>query len=760
MPKNVLPNKVYPRGDQGTFVYSPDIAVYVDTGQDQYGIIDLSPYITNFTIQRNVNAPSSFMCSFDNKFARFDRVVRRMNKIIVFLKRVSWVQVFSGYIDVAPWQTVVPGDAMLQASCTLKRLMFTYWDPHSVEAQALYPKADIAGATNADSGAAATMFKLLRVVANWPKEQIQIQRIPQVWLQQASEILQKTKDEQLNDPDYGVIQRALSKLLTDDEWLGYPLGNSGTTIGDALGTSNASGVSNSAYTTGGSLAPGSTAIDEEWYKLVGVKTLPLVPPGFGHKPDRFGGHISDSRLATVPLAPGVKLRPDAAQSLQALLDDTKTNKARGSVNFAAYNVHKSYVSYETERADLENKLKHNNNKASIVCATNSCPAGISPHSWGVAIDFDPGTGSPDSQTMEHYGWVSTDADNITNPNHWEFVGNYRQGYPAFIRQSDAPKHQGRGPHGTWINTKGQFDWDKFGNRDKNADSANNVFKTTYFWPGFEVESAILTGKRAWINDVPLIQSITDMTAASMRDFQSAPNGDFTAYFPDRLGIYGKFAAMQVRDIEIVDFKLIIQDRSLVTHYVSVADMTTPEPHTGIDLDVLINAGYVTVEQPEVMRLLLGLPKDETPVGLGEWIMQRFGIRPRRDDNYDIWNVGFNYMIALHRFQEAWASQWNALVNFTFLPEIYPGMRIELVNYNIGVYVEQVAHTGSRTAGFSTIATVSTPMRKVNGKWKILPMEFDPAQFKVSSAFTNEDEFVVLDSTEFNPISGVSNKPVF
>ena len=61
-----LEHRVYPRGNQGTFIYSPDIAVYVST--DEYGIIDLSPFITQFTVQRNVNSLSSFICSFDNKF--------------------------------------------------------------------------------------------------------------------------------------------------------------------------------------------------------------------------------------------------------------------------------------------------------------------------------------------------------------------------------------------------------------------------------------------------------------------------------------------------------------------------------------------------------------------------------------------------------------------------------------------------------------------------------------------------------------------
>lgn len=724
-----LPHRVYPRGEQGTFVYAPDIAVYVST--DEYGIIDLSPYITSFTIQRNVNAPSSFMCTFDNKFSKFDRVIRRMNRVVVFLKRINWVQTFAGYVSVAPWETVVPGDAMLQADCTLKRLIYTYWDPHSAEAQALFPLVDASSATTVDSGAAATLFKLLTTIAAWPKNQIQIQKIPEIWLTQALSIMQHTKDDQINDPDYQAVLSSLKLLLTADGWLGFPMGSTDVTLGDTLGINSST---KSYKSNNGGMAP-ANGVDQEWYKLVGTKGTQLYPPHFGTKPEYLSGgpnvqsHLALSGVYDNSNKP-IALRPDAAYSLGKL---SEGNYLKG------FTITDSFISYDDQKRTITRSLNANNQQINTACANVPCPAGISPHGWGTAIDFD--VSSPSATVMNQFGWVQVSSGDggATNNNHWEFVGNYQQGYPAYVRASDKPVAQGRGSHVSYTNTKGQFDWQTWQNKDVNNNTASNAFKNTYFWPGpGDGMSNLLTGKRAWINDVPLIQSITDMAAAAMRDFQSGPNGDFVAFFPDRLGIYGKFAAMQVRDIEITNFNLIISDRQMVTHYVSVADMTNVDPQTGTDLDVFSNAGYVTVEQPEVMRLLLGLPQDQTPDGLGEWIMQRFGIRPRRDDNYDIWNPGYNYMIALHRFQEAWAAQWNAIVGFTFMPELFPGMRIELVNYNIGVYVEQITHSGTRTGGFTTTATVSSPMTKVNGEWKILSMEFDPAQFHADSGFANSN----------------------
>lgn len=741
-----LPSRVYPRGNQGTFIYAPDIAVYVST--DQYGIIDISPFVTQFTLQRVVNQPSSFMCQFDNKFSRFDRVIRRMDRIVVFMKRVQWVQVFAGYVDVAPWETVVPGDAQLMATCTLKRLIYTFWDPHSAEAVKLFPRGNISSSVDIDSGSAATMFRLLTTIAKWPQDQIHVQKIPEAWLAQAVEVLKKTQEEQINDPDNGQILKSLKRLLAEqgDDWLSYSVGNEGQTIGDLLDAAN----TNAGILLGGNLMDQS-GVEADWRKMVGKKNVANYP-NIGSPVERASGFVTEmggdlvssgvqfSASAGANAHTMVMLRPDAAASLKDLSGQEHLNGT----------VVAGYISYADQKQAINKALtatkNHNGGQTDIqeACSHVSCPAGQSEHGWGTTIDFAQGS-SPSGQTMEHYGWINVpDGDGGgSNPNHWTFVGNFQQGYPAYITAADKPQHKPGGypgaGGGSYTNTKGQFDWQSWDSKSANSNQANNVFKSTYFWPGIDTMSQALTGKRAWINDVPLMESVSDMAAASLRDFQSGPNGDFIAYFPDRLGVYGKFPAMQVRDIEITDFKLIISDRNLVTHYVSVADMTNPEPHTGIDLDVFINAGYVTVEQPEVLRLLLGLPQDQDPVGLGNWIMQKFGIRPKRDDNMDIWNPGFNYMIALHRFQEAWSAQWNALAGFTFMPEIYPGMRIELVNYNIGVYVEQVVHSGSRTSGFTTTATVSTPMTKKNGLWKLLPMEFDPAQFKADKAFTPEND---------------------
>ena len=708
-----LPTRIYRRGDQGTFIYAPDISVYVDT--DRHGVVDLSQYITNFTLQRNPNNVSTFSCSFDNKYARFDRVLRRMNRIVVFLKRVQWVQAFAGYITVAPWETVVPGDAMIMAECTLKRLHHIYWDPHSAEYISLFPYGNQAQSSKtADGGAAASMFKLLTIVGEWDQQNIQIQKIPLKWMDQALKILVKSKDDDLNDPQYQNVKEAIKKLLDADGWLGY---------GDISSLFEDVGATKALQKWNSKAGLVTRPIDAEWQALTGKKDVEPFPPGVNALTYSSGFDSVKDRLVPSGVYDSsnrqVLLRPDAAVSFKALYSQL-TKEVRTFDDL----VRVSYLSYDEQKSRIVQALRRHDKSIVSACAEEPCPAGISEHGWGTAIDFEPGI-SVSTETMNSFGWVNdpTGDGGTGNPSHWVFVGNYSQGYPAYIRASENPNNaRGQIPRSVAAST--QFDWDKY-NADQSTNDESSVTKTYFYWPGYDPMSDALTGKRAWINDVPLIQGITDLAAASMRDFQSAPNGDFIAYFPDRLGIYGKFPTMQIRDIEVVDFKISVSDAQMVTHYVSVGDFTNVEPHTGTDWDVFLLAGYVTVEQDDVMRLLMGLTEEETPEGLGSFMMQRFGIRPRRDDNYNIRDSGYNYMIALHRFQEAWAAQWQALVTFSYLPELFPGMRIELVDHGLAVYVESVSHQGSRTGGFSTQAMVSTPMRRSrNGDtWVLQRPEF-------------------------------------
>jgi len=126
-------------------VYSPSIKVWVKADS---GVVDLSPYIVNCRIERKVDDISSAEIEFRNpkilqdgkpRFLFTDQqvdnkrlsVFHPMDPITIVLERIQGkpIQVFTGYCDTVPDVQLFPGTAKISASCTLKRLLYTYWDP-------------------------------------------------------------------------------------------------------------------------------------------------------------------------------------------------------------------------------------------------------------------------------------------------------------------------------------------------------------------------------------------------------------------------------------------------------------------------------------------------------------------------------------------------------------------------------------------------------------------------------------------------------
>jgi hypothetical protein len=114
-------------------IYSPKVYAFVKTDT---GIYDLTPYITDCSINRKINAVSSASVTFRNPDRIFTNgengpIFHPMDPIVIFMKRLKDrpVQIFTGYCDRTPYFQLKPGPATIEASCTLKRLLYTYWDP-------------------------------------------------------------------------------------------------------------------------------------------------------------------------------------------------------------------------------------------------------------------------------------------------------------------------------------------------------------------------------------------------------------------------------------------------------------------------------------------------------------------------------------------------------------------------------------------------------------------------------------------------------
>lgn len=113
-------------------VYSPKAYVYIQTDDGMFNISDL---VTSGSVSRKVNQVSTAEVTFQNPDFTFTQpgnpTFRPMDKITIFLQRLPGfpIQSFTGYLDETPYYQMYPGTVTLRASCTLKRLQYTFFDP-------------------------------------------------------------------------------------------------------------------------------------------------------------------------------------------------------------------------------------------------------------------------------------------------------------------------------------------------------------------------------------------------------------------------------------------------------------------------------------------------------------------------------------------------------------------------------------------------------------------------------------------------------
>lgn len=192
-------------------VYSPRVDVYVK--RDDGEVVDLSPYVTDCTVKRTVNSVSSATISFRNPAMRFTNhdwpdgigpMFHPMDPITITLTRLRDrpIQVLSGYCDTTPYLQLFPGTCTITASCTLKRLQYTYWDPglpfvtEFLQANGWQVNAAQGGiaasltddskkrfVTNekkiTDGSIGGLLYAVLNEIGQWPDNAIYIESIPQ-----------------------------------------------------------------------------------------------------------------------------------------------------------------------------------------------------------------------------------------------------------------------------------------------------------------------------------------------------------------------------------------------------------------------------------------------------------------------------------------------------------------------------------------------------------------------------------------------------
>lgn len=251
-------------------VYSPKVEAYIKSDQ---GIIDISDYITAGGVERKLDQVSAARLTVRNPHMKWTDVESKdhvsgerllepmfhpMDPIVIFMQRLQNrpVQVFTGFLDKTPYLQMHPGTIELRASCTLKKLQYTYFDAGlpffsdflgangwnvvegvgvvNLEERAQGEKAVNKG-TLTDSGFGHLLYKVLQDIGHWPKETIYIEKIPNDLIELVTELFDEGSKESKESNEF--MLHLLHKIIGTAS-----LGNGELSTGTGKGHEEGGGI--------------------------------------------------------------------------------------------------------------------------------------------------------------------------------------------------------------------------------------------------------------------------------------------------------------------------------------------------------------------------------------------------------------------------------------------------------------------------------------------------------------------------------------
>lgn len=232
------------------------------------------------------------------------------------------------------------------------------------------------------------------------------------------------------------------------------------------------------------------------------------------------------------------------------------------------------------------------------------------------------------------------------------------------------------------------------------------------------ESLALKGERSLMNDKPLMEFITEMCEASLRNFMSMPDGSFFAWLPDYFGgLTERTPYWEINDTEVISGTMELSDDALATHVYVVGD-TGVIDQTIDPLEKIQSAGVVTIFNAFQADFITGYGSGnqkaakEAPILASKEgainFLERYGARPYYQEAPFIRSHYFEMFLAYQMFCLLWSQQFSTKFEFTFMPELFPGGIIAFPQHGIQCYVQEVRHEGSYEEGFRTIAELTAP----------------------------------------------------
>jgi hypothetical protein len=134
---------------------------------------------------------------------------------------------------------------------------------------------------------------------------------------------------------------------------------------------------------------------------------------------------------------------------------------------------------------------------------------------------------------------------------------------------------------------------------------------------------------------------------------------------------------------------------------------------------VFTTGVATIDIPAIMQALFGLEMTTAEAkSFAAWVYKRFGARPDFQELPGLVGPKAQFFSAIFLFLRQWAYQYNADIPLTFMPELWPGMVIQIPSVNFQAYVTTVTHTFRFGQGgsFTTSVNIAAPAR-INGTAK-------------------------------------------
>ena len=222
-------------------VYAPKAYIFIRSSNLGGKIYDVTSDVVSGEVTQNCGDVSKAQFQLRNRYQKWLRdedsgnrsIFLPMDMVTIWLQRIAGrpVQVFTGYLDSVPYYQGYPGNALFEATCTLKKLAFTWFDPglqtffqwvqtndgwyfdpstgEGINAPAKAQGDSIAGSAGLtttgstgkinDTGFANLLGRFMTDIAGWSADDVLISELPPDIPKQAARLFNKIQTDTMQD---------------------------------------------------------------------------------------------------------------------------------------------------------------------------------------------------------------------------------------------------------------------------------------------------------------------------------------------------------------------------------------------------------------------------------------------------------------------------------------------------------------------------------------------------------------------------------